>query len=150
MIKHNLQRLYLQRHCTPFLGLKKTSPKPFQRWSHPVLANTTSIDALRNMLGEHKVSMIDFYPFLKLTIPHGPWFFSNCWGRWSWILWTGNSRGLFSRGNSRHKVNGKKTNMQYTSLGILTHLLRMVMEPKYCAEEVIGHPNHHLRIWLDA
>ena len=28
--------------------------------------------------------------------------------------------------------------------------LRMVMEPKYCAEEVIGHANHHLRIWLDS
>ena len=26
------------------------------------------------------------------------------------------------------------------------HLLRMVVEPKYFAEEVIGHPNHHLRI----
>ena len=26
----------------------------------------------------------------------------------------------------------------------------MVMEPKYYAEEVIGHPNHHLRIWLDS
>ena len=24
------------------------------------------------------------------------------------------------------------------------HLLRMVMEPKYVAEEVIVHPNHHL------
>ena len=24
------------------------------------------------------------------------------------------------------------------------------MEPKYNAEEVIGHPNHLLRIWLDA
>ena len=30
------------------------------------------------------------------------------------------------------------------------NLLRMVMEPKYYAEEVIGHPNHHLRIWLDS
>ena len=36
------------------------------------------------------------------------------------------------------------------SLGILAHLLRMVMEPKYYAEDVIGHPNHQLRIWLDA
>ena len=26
-----------------------------------------------------------------------------------------------------------------------SHLLRMVMEPKYLAEEVIIHPNHHLR-----
>ena len=26
----------------------------------------------------------------------------------------------------------------------------MVMEPKYFAEEVIGHPCHQLRIWLDA
>ena len=24
------------------------------------------------------------------------------------------------------------------------------MEPKYHADEVIGHPNHYLRIWLDA
>ena len=24
--------------------------------------------------------------------------------------------------------------------------LRMVMEPKYYSDEVIGHPNHHLRI----
>ena len=24
------------------------------------------------------------------------------------------------------------------------------MEPKYYAEKVIGHPNHQLRIWLDA
>ena len=31
-----------------------------------------------------------------------------------------------------------------TSLGILAHLLRMVMESKYFAEEVIGHPNHPL------
>ena len=36
------------------------------------------------------------------------------------------------------------------TLGILAHLLRMVMEPKYYAEKVIGHPNHYLRIWLDA
>ena len=27
--------------------------------------------------------------------------------------------------------------------------LRMVMEPKYLAEEVIVHPNHHLTRWLD-
>ena len=32
------------------------------------------------------------------------------------------------------------------NLGILARLLRMVMESKYYAEEVIGHPNHHLRI----
>ena len=31
-------------------------------------------------------------------------------------------------------------------LGILAHLLGMVMEPKYYGEEIIGHPNHHLRI----
>ena len=31
---------------------------------------------------------------------------------------------------------------QYSILGILAHLLRM--EPKYLAEEVIVHPNHHL------
>ena len=30
------------------------------------------------------------------------------------------------------------------SFGGSNHLLRMVMEPKYYAEEVIGHPNHHL------
>ena len=30
------------------------------------------------------------------------------------------------------------------ALGILAHLLRMEMEPKYLAEEVIIHPNHHL------
>ena len=36
------------------------------------------------------------------------------------------------------------------TLGILAHLLRMLMEPKYCAEEVIEHPNHYLRIGLDA
>ena len=29
------------------------------------------------------------------------------------------------------------------------HLLRMVMEPKYLATEVIIHPNHHLTRWLD-
>ena len=29
---------------------------------------------------------------------------------------------------------------------ILAHLLRMVMEPKNYAEEVIGHPNHSLTI----
>ena len=29
------------------------------------------------------------------------------------------------------------------------HLLRMVVEPKYYVEKVIGHPNHQLRIWLD-
>ena len=34
----------------------------------------------------------------------------------------------------------------YPALGILAHLLRMVMESKYYAEGVIGHPNHHLRI----
>ena len=27
-----------------------------------------------------------------------------------------------------------------------THLLRMVMEPKYYAEEVTGHPDHSLTI----
>jgi len=26
----------------------------------------------------------------------------------------------------------------------------MVMEPKYYAEEVVEHPNHHVTIWLDA
>ena len=36
------------------------------------------------------------------------------------------------------------------TLQILAHLLRMVMEPKNYAEEVIGHPNHSLTIWLDA
>ena len=30
------------------------------------------------------------------------------------------------------------------TLGIQPPKLRMVMEPKYYAEEVIGHPNHHL------
>ena len=30
------------------------------------------------------------------------------------------------------------------------HLLRMAMKPKYYAEEVMGHPNRYLRIWLDA
>ena len=29
------------------------------------------------------------------------------------------------------------------------HLLRMVMEPEYLAEDVIIHPNHHLTRWLD-
>ncbi len=38
-----------------------------------------------------------------------------------------------------------KPNMQTTPSN---HLLRMAMESKYYAEEVIGHPNHHLRIWL--
>ena len=38
---------------------------------------------------------------------------------------------------------------QYT-LGIQSPNLRMVMEPNYYAEEMIGHPNHQLRIWLDA
>ena len=32
---------------------------------------------------------------------------------------------------------------ELASLGILAHLLRMVMEPKYIAE-VIVHPNHPL------
>ena len=36
------------------------------------------------------------------------------------------------------------------SLGILAHLLKIVMKPEYYAEKVIGHPNHHLRIWLDS
>ena len=26
------------------------------------------------------------------------------------------------------------------------HLLRMVMEPSYCADEVVGHPSHQLII----
>ena len=33
------------------------------------------------------------------------------------------------------------------NLSLSNHLLRMVVEPKYYAEEVIGHLNHHLRIW---
>ena len=32
------------------------------------------------------------------------------------------------------------------ALGIQSPKLRLVMEPKYFAEKVIGHPNHHLRI----
>ena len=32
----------------------------------------------------------------------------------------------------------------YLPLGILAHLLRMAMEPKYLAQEVIVHPNHPL------
>ena len=36
------------------------------------------------------------------------------------------------------------TDYQHESLGILAHLLRMVMEPKYLAEKVIIYPNHHL------
>ena len=32
------------------------------------------------------------------------------------------------------------------SLGIQSPKLKMVMEPKYYAEKVIGHPNHQLRI----
>ena len=43
----------------------------------------------------------------------------------------------------------------FESLGILcpqgsNHLLRTVMEPNILPEEVIEHPNHYLRIWLDA
>ena len=34
-------------------------------------------------------------------------------------------------------------------LGILAHLLRMVMEPKYIVEDVIVHQNHPLTRWLD-
>ena len=38
----------------------------------------------------------------------------------------------------------------FLALGIQSPKLGMVMEPKYHAQEVIGHPNHQLRIWLDA
>ena len=38
----------------------------------------------------------------------------------------------------------------FTILKGSNHLLRMVMEPKYYAEKVMGHSNHQLRIWLDA
>ena len=38
---------------------------------------------------------------------------------------------------------------KYHTLGILAHLLRMVMEPKYLSEKVIILPNHHLTRWLD-
>ena len=36
------------------------------------------------------------------------------------------------------------------SLGIQSPNLRMVMEPKYYAEEAMIYTNHLLRIWLDA
>ena len=38
--------------------------------------------------------------------------------------------------------------LSYT-LGIQSPKLRMVLEPKYFAEEVIRHPNHPLTRWLD-
>ena len=38
----------------------------------------------------------------------------------------------------------------YKFLGIQSPKLRMVIEPKYYSEEVIGHPNHYLTILLDA
>ena len=41
-------------------------------------------------------------------------------------------------------------NLWYETLGIQSPKQRMVMEPKYYAEEVIVHPSHFLTIWLDA
>ena len=38
----------------------------------------------------------------------------------------------------------------YKFLGIQSPKLRMVIEPKYYSEEVIGHPNHYLTILRDA
>lgn len=35
-------------------------------------------------------------------------------------------------------------------VGILANILRLVVEPKRYVLEVIEHPNHSLRIWLDA
>ena len=56
-------------------------------------------------------------------------------------------RGPITRSLGDDDENSRILSGMILQVEILDHRLRMVMEPKYYAEEVIGHPNRDLRIW---
>ena len=64
-----------------------------------------------------------------------------------WLSWTPSTR--FSGRNLETLGMNGFSSIEFLALGILAHLLRMVLEPKYLAEEVIVHSNHPLTSWLD-
>ena len=88
---------------------------------------------------------------LMVSFPYYSHIFRDSYGSGMGIVW-GPSGPIF--GVSRKQiplinVTGSKRPQKLVKPLGSNHLLRMVMEPKYLAEEVIIHPNHHLTMWLD-